>query len=323
MLKKLRKIIQEALNEVLGAQLDIQELSDIISKNISEYINQIFDKINDGYSWDFTYNTKATGHITSETKIELVKTKIDFKFSDKLKIGGSFSPDNTVLLDNGNYEVLINFKISTNDLSHLKENIDQVIAHELNHAFVYIKQLSNKSKKPDLNSVNKLTRGTSQELFLKYPSLRIFSDMIYLSNPMEIQARVQEAATELKTINKKTSEETINALLKYNPLIDAKKMIAFKLEEINKIDRSILVDFVKTFNSNIKLLHKDKDVKIINGTDSFFKYWLKVINQNGDKLARKIFKLVADKHNIHEHYVYEQTDYGAYNKIFGECYSDF
>jgi hypothetical protein len=317
-METIRNLIKKILREVHGKQLSVDNFSEIVTKDILEKLKRDFDKINDGHVWEVISQTYTMEEIKEDTKLTLVKIKIDFKFSDQFNLSGNFLQNNTVLLDDDGYEVVIKLNLSTNNLENLFPSIYAFMSHELNHAFVHIKQIKGKSKAGTLNSANKLTKGELGVLFSKNPSLKEFSNMVYLSNPFEVQARVQQAAAELKHIAGVNANETINALLGYNPLRDAKLMIAYNLDNINKTDKETLDIFVKKFNDNIKLFSKEENPKIISETDKFFEYWLEVINLSGDKLAKKIFKLVADKHSIHEGFVYQQAD--AYYKIFGEYF---
>src|SRR3989304_1559030 len=319
-MKNIRQLVKKILFEAHGIQLLVKECTLIVSNDILDSLERNFTKINDGHGWELSTQTYTPEEIKKGTKIELIKVHIDFKLSNEFKIGGDFKPNKTILFDDNSYEIIIGLKIETNTLENILPQIKSAISHELNHAFVYIKDLSGKSK---LNTLNKSYHSTKNELvfFLKdNPAIKEFLNMIYLANPYEVQARVQQSAFELEHINERNAEDTIVALLQYSPLRDAKIMISYNLNEINKLDNETLKTFVKKFNDNIKSFSKEENPKTIYETEKFFNYWKNVINNAGDTLAKKIYKIVADKHQIHEADVYEQTSGRIYERIFGESY---
>ena len=149
-----------------------------------------------------------------KTKISYIETIIDYRFSEKFKLGGCFKPNKTNLMDDGTYHIVLGINLETNEISNLLQKIESIISHELNHAFVYVKNIDKKNKSNKINLVNKFTKSELNDLLNKNEPLKEFVKMIYLSNPLEIQTRVQQTASELKYINKKTSDETIEELLK-------------------------------------------------------------------------------------------------------------
>ena len=319
-MNKIRQIIRKLLFEVHGKQVSIHNFSGEITTDTMEVLRDNFEKMSNGREWKFAIEFKSPENTIKDTNIDMIKIYVSFKFSNEFKIGGNFTPDKTILLDDDNYEVNINLKLETNTIENLLPKIKSLISHELNHAFVYIKDIGGKLKANLKNKSNKFTQMELQHLFENNPSLKEFSKMIYLANPYEVQAIVQQSASELEHINNKTPEETIESLLQYNPLRDAKIMMAYNLDEINKLDKEIIEIFVKKFNDNIKSFSKEDNPKTIYDINKFLEYWISIIHSSGHKLARKIYKLVADKHQIHEAYVYEQTSDNVYYRIFGEYY---
>jgi len=319
-MKKIRQIIRKFLFEAHGIQISVHEFSKEIATDMLGVIEDNFIRMNNGREWKFEVDFQSPETIKKDTKINIVKIGFTFISFEVFKVSGSFDPNRTVLLTDDNYNVFIKLEIETNTIENVLQQIESVVSHELNHAFVHIKGLSGKLKAKNLNYSNKFTRGELKTLIDKTPALKEFTKMIYMANPYEVQSRVQQSALELKYIDKKEAKDTIDALLQYAPLRDAKMMISYNLDEINKVDGQILENFVKKFNDNIKSASKEENPKTIYKVDKFFDYWKDVINNAGDKLARKIYKIVADKHQIHEGCVYELTDGGAYNIIFGESY---
>lgn len=319
-MSKIRQIIRKLLFEIHGKQVSVHNFSAEITTDMMGVLKDNFRTMSNGKEWKFATEFKAPEDIQKDTKIDIVKIEFKFIFSNNFNIKGKFISNNTVLLKNDDYEVCLEINLETNTLENILPQIKSVISHELNHAFVHIKGITGKLKAKNLNLSNKFTQAEINSLIEKTPALKVFVKMIYLANPYEVQARVQQSASELEHVNEKTAKDTISALLQYNPLRDAKIMIAYNLNEINKTDKVTLETFIKKFNDNIKSFSKEENPKTIYETEKFFNYWVNVINNAGDKLARKIYKLVADKHQIHEGYVYEQTSGSVYYRIFGEYF---
>jgi hypothetical protein len=348
-MERIRKIIREAL----GIQQSIDDYTVYISKAILETVKFHYNKVKDGSTWELFAFTVSTPEIKSDTKIGAIKTAINYKFSNEFKINGNFNPKKIILLDDGSYEVIIEVKLETNNVEakELFSQIKSAVSHELNHVFVHIKQFEykqkkrikdNKKSKADyLNKVIKLTKNELIPSLKENPALKEFVEMIYLSNPLEIQARVQQTAVELEYINLsaniKSASGTTEELLKFNPLRDARLMINYNLNGINQLketNKEVLELFIKTFNKQINNFYKEDSEQLILNTpqnnnklktdiDSFFNYWLSHINYSGKNLAKKIFKLVADKHKIQEIDVHYQLDSQIYYRIFGEEFGHY
>jgi hypothetical protein len=94
-------------------------------------------------------------------------------------------------------------------------------------------------------------------------------------------------------------------------------MMSYNVNEIKQIDKDVLKTFIGIFNSNIKMFSTDNKIKSPNDTNSFFEYWGEIINSSGDKLFRKIIKLVADKYNLHEGVLITEMDETLLYKISG------
>lgn len=321
---KLRKIVKEEIDfliETLGVQNDIKKFSDYSIEKILDRVLKASNELLDGHDYTFNIPISTTDLIRENTKIEYVDFQIEHKLSNNFKFGGSFNQDKTWLLDNGFYKVTITIKIESNVNNIEIDGLHALVSHELSHSYKYIKQLYNnsinKSKTNKLNRINKINRTFTSNLLEKNYALKEFSRMFYLALSQEVDARIQETETSLQYINKKDYNETIEALGKYNPINDARKMMNYNLNELYKIDEKILKQFVDSFNSIIIKQYGDK-LKLISNTKSFFEYYLKFININGNRLYRNIMKLVAEKHNLEENYMIVHMDSSLANKVLGE-----
>jgi len=288
----LRKFIIEAV----GRQLEIYNISEYITDYITKTIQEEQSVINNGEMHEAIFPIRKTENIIKETKINSIKIEFKYIKKDVFKISGSFKSNETRLADNSNYDIVIKISIENDNRSAelLKANIESVISHELNHAFVFIKKINRQSKSYIYNSARKITEFG----YLKTPELKEFIDMFYLALPEEIQARVQQTASELKYTDATEYNDTMSQLMRFNPLNDARKMMSYNLNNIKRLDSDVLDNFVKQFHLNIKAVSRNVKIKPITNTNSFFEYWLTVINQGGAKLFKRITRLVADKHNI-------------------------
>lgn len=312
----MKPIIKQLLRESLGVQTDVSSLSMIISNDIINLLKLNLDKIKDGDDWELITQIKSPIDLKMNTKISMVKTFINFKFTDKFKISALFKENKVILNDDETYNVVIELNLNSDNLELSLKYINGAISHELNHVYSYIKKLNIPSKSNTLNKVKNKTNLELNNLLGSTPALKEFMLLFYLSLPDEINARVQQTGSELNHINSSEYNETLEGLLKFKPIHEAKKLINYNLDSIKIVDENILKEFISVFNSNVKFFtDKNFEPKIILDTDIFFNYWLKIFNNSGDKLFKKIMKLVANKHNINESNIYNHLDLGLYEKI--------
>jgi len=326
----LRQLVREQVyrlfSEESGEQLEISNFSDITTEKVLDKLILYKDDLVNMSESSFTTFAETPEKIRIITKIEYIKIYVDHSYSENFKFNGHFSPGKTVLLKNGFYEAGILLEMKSNVENVDIEKLNVLMAHELNHAFVYIKQLydnksKNNSKTYKLNIVNKITSNDLREFLQEYPAIKEFTKMFYLSLPQEINARVQETAKNLSYSHKDNYNKTIESLRKFNPINDAKEMLNYKLDDINKIDKEILQKFVNNFNLNIKKFSGDSKIKTINNVDKFFKYWTKFIGNGGHRLYRNIMNLVAKKHELDESYVIAMMDPHIHKQILGESFN--
>jgi hypothetical protein len=312
------------INESLGIQKEVGDISERSAKIILDRIKKYKDDIIDGREYSFTCYCQTSEEERKTTKIEYVKFYLNFVNKKDFKCSGSFMPSKTMLLDNEYYEAAVSLRFESNIENFDVGFFSGVLSHELNHSFVYLKQLkngTNKSKSHILNFANKLTMGKMIKEMEENDSLKEFCKMIYFSLPAEINARVQETGEHLKNINHKNYNDTISHLMQFNPLNDAKKMINYKVDNLNDVNEIVKEKFINVFNETLGGLGFSKKIK----ENSFFEYWQKNINNKGKVLFRKIMKLVADKYNINENLMVVETKYYKIYKESGKSifYSEF
>lgn len=296
---KLRRLIVE----VLGVQFEILKITDILSKKVFEKIIQYKDKISDGETYELNVDEILEKELSNETKIRTIKSKIDFTYSSNFKLSGQFKSSKIKLNSDNSYDISIDIQLFTDNLDGLEQNLKSVISHELNHAFVCLKKLYKKNKTQVLNKVKNKTSIDLELSNFKNKELKDFLKMFYLSLPEEVNARVQQTASELKSLNTKDYSETMQELKKFNPLKDVEILKRYNINDVLNLEPEILKDFIIIFNKNINLF-QDEDsenkIKIIEEPKQFFKYWNRYIINAGEKLFRKIVRLVAMKHGEDE-----------------------
>jgi hypothetical protein len=312
---KIRKIIKYILNEATGKQMTVHDSIPVLIENLLNNINGQKYNVFDGEIYDLTSRARFLPESSQETGINYVTIDVTFSVNAPMKITGSFINRKTTLNKNGFYDVFIEISLNTGGikLKKLEKDIGKVISHELNHAFVYIKKFKRNSKTLIYNKSNK----TASLTFGNVPALKEFSKMFYLNLPEEIQARVQETAYILDNIEVNNYNDAIRELYLHQPINDAKKMSNYNIEDIQIVDKNTLRNFVDTFNSDVEKNKGNIEFKRINDIDKFFEYWIGFINSNGNKLNKKILKLVADKFNLKENTELSEMDVDLLNEIFG------
>jgi len=308
--ENIRKEVRKVLSEEIGVQLDIKDISNKLTKKIINQIQLNSDNISDGRKYVMSLNYYATQEEKEKINVSEFIVYLTYQKTDENKAKGSYKSDKLTLQNDGSYIAYVELDIKTMLIDNLFIiKINSVISHELNHVFVDVKNITGKNKLYKSNRANKMTRQFSLLSNLKkYQEIKHFNEMIYLSNPLEIQARVQETGTQIESIKSKSPEEIIEHLLRFQPLNDARKMIAYKNDEIKKLDSEILQEYIDLFNKNLKSSFGKESIKISNDVDKFFDYWADIINDAGRKIALKIYKLVANKNNVQESILMENTN---------------
>ena len=296
-INELKKHISKILDEEIGRQEQIFDSSKYFATYATDELSKEINKLTDEekrIGSDFTISVFMPEKIKDELNISLLTLIISYKNSTENKVDGKFAPSNTSL-DGENFKVIIDVDMFiSSDAKSFKNDLEYIISHELHHAYVYIKKLNKNSKS---NVYNKTKNAINFEgKFKENPAIKEFLKMFYLCLPEEVSARVQEVASQLSNMEKTNVEDTLTKLEEFQQIKDSYLMRGYNLSKIKEVDKSILEDFVQSFNLNLKMFSaKNVDIKIINNPDSFFKYWLTFININGQKLYRKILKLVAEK----------------------------
>lgn len=311
-MEEIKKNIKGILNEYHGVQIEIAKLSQNLASEVLRNINLELNKISDGNIWDLISQVRLNPELSEKLKISMVTTEIEYQNAAG-KTNGAFKPNKTKLLDDGSYSIVIGIKANGEISKDAEKQIEYVISHELNHAYVDVLSLHGNRSSFKYNKTSKMMRSDLKNISETYPEIKEFLNAIYLSNPLEVQARVQESFGQIRDSKQDSAENTIKDLLKHQPLSDARKMISYSSKNILKLSPEILMNILNSFNENAESASAD-GYKEFSSIESFFRYWTKVINKSGETLARKIYKLVSDKFTVHESELYEHD---SFEWVFG------
>jgi len=327
MKEHLKKIIKKEVDDILesaGKQDDIYNLSSNITKelinDLHSYIEKHKTKMYDGEPWEFTIPARPTEELKQNTLIQQIIVNVDYTHSDENKITGKL--ERIKLLDNGFYKVKLKINININD--DIDKHFNQVehwLSHELHHAFRDIKIINKNSKSNRLNWVKNRTSFLTKDFLPEHPSLKEFVIMFYLSLPQEVEARQQETASQLKNYTSENPNKTYEYLMQFQPINDARQMINYSTDEVLKIDKNILRQFVDIFNNNLK--EKGLNTWIKKDINDFFNYWKKRIVEAGDVLSKKIDRMISDKHLYkNESELFDHTDLSILSEAYGIDFGD-
>jgi hypothetical protein len=320
-MKEIRKIIREEL----GVQMEIKQAARRIAELTIHHYIQNRPVVPEYYDADlgFLYRTENQ-KIIDATQVEAVHIQPyiaeqkEPRPNDK-KITGSFKTSKTTINNNNLFQVVIDivFRLTSEEYDRLTDflpHIENVVSHELNHAFVHVKKYHKPSKSKIHHTINKKMQFSD---FNEIPALKEFMDMFYLNLPEEIQARVQETGSLLSHIDKQPYKETVKELYRFPPINDAKRMLNYTDDNLRWLPKKVLNAFVEKFNKEADFRKGALQFKRIDDHEKFFAYWIQKINYGGIKLNNKILKLVGDHFNLNEiERANKPFDTGVWYEIF-------
>lgn len=192
----------------------------------------------------------------------------------------------------------------------IKLKIETVILHELNHIYEYYKRKINKSPLIDVSltyaaiSSNKMRRP--KKVFDYWQSY--FTDYIYMSEPHEIRAYIQESKAlidkmefsnfqktdiwkipkYMENYNYKEFQKNINLIIdKYSPKYSSR--IIDLLRE----------DFIKSYKEKLEEWKESPIISLDNlekmDNEEFFKFWENIIRKAGKSIIRGMIRLYTYK----------------------------
>lgn len=315
----IRKVIRNILNEEFGVNIPIKKLSLEVQKKVIDFIeynSKKYHYFNDGQTYRVSTDVYVPKEFVSELGFNKIVINCEYTNTKNESISGTFLSGQTTRLKDEKYEVTIKLNIKIENINNkIKQLIKNTIAHELNHALVYIKDVHKKS-----STYNKSNRKTSSLLsHLRDENLNKIKKLIYLCNPLEVQARVQELGEIIDNIKSTNVEEAIKEINLTSPMQDVIYLKTFNSSDI-EINENIN-EFIKLFNDNMK--DEFFGYKQMSNPEKFIEYWIRVANKNGAELIKKIFRLLSDKLSINESIILESIDHRDFEIIFGYNYDEY
>lgn len=194
----------------------------------------------------------------------------------------------------------------------LETQIESLILHELNHIYEYYKRRVGGSKEVDLA----LTYASTGENVMKRPKKIFefwqyyFTDFIYMSEPHEIRAYVQESKAYIDKLDFESFKKTnMWKVPKYMQEYSYKDFLAkfdkvvqkYNANYVDKMTDMLIKDFIKEYEKHLDEFHEepyiDPDRLSYMTREEFFKYWEKVIRKAGDKIVRNMLRIYSFKKN--------------------------
>ena len=328
--KNLRKYIKKVITEELHIQSKVDKLALSAATKTMKIIENNVDLLDNVHTLSFSNYVRLTPEIEKLTGIGDIIIIAEILESKEFKISGKYLNSKDILNTDGTYNVHIKLGLSTpkEKIKDLFPNIESLFAHEIHHAFVYIKRKYKKSKTPILNFVNKQTLSYLKDIIKKNPKLDEFTKLFYVSLPDEISARVQEVGTQLKHINSKDKTEIYEYLLGFQSLCDTKRLIKFNLNSLLETDKDVLQTYVNMFNENLLRQLEERGmeknyIKTISDPDKFFKYWTQYFESNGTKMLTNINSLINKKINDRFDESYAFMEGHLLSEIMGNEWRDY
>lgn len=319
-MEQIRKIIQKVLKESFGVHEPTDELAIWLPEHLIANMNYYHEKGTINFVDDFVkLQFNPPNEIIKKTLINQIKVNINISNQGNLNsiISGKFETNETKrVVSNNMFVYNIEIKINFNwdfetDISAL---LISFFEHELHHAFTHIIKLNKKSRTKYLNRVASMPVYGLDKMEENNPAIKDFMEHFYLALPEEVNARVQEAYSDIQEHKNKPTEDLMKELYKKRAMLDAKAMLNYKSHQILSLPTEVLDNFINQFNANVKLAIqqinnkaiKDKEPLYSNNSikypktepKAFFEFWRKRINREGDKLFYKIIKMTGSAKNL-------------------------
>jgi hypothetical protein len=284
--------------------ITLQDISRIYQSSMDDYIELPVEKIE--INFINTKMPKSQGlNFTSAGS---------FSSIDKKSFGGSYLKEPSLELPKYILEEItqtlvakfsFNFRISSDLSNELKDNalydLRDTIVHECNHLFESYKRAESGAKQFNvaLAWVGGKNYNINREI---YQIWQEFLDMIYYSEPYEINAKSQESISKTSIMTfeefKKTKYWIDSVVMKnFNSELYIDKLLS-KIQEINpEKTMSILNNLYKWFITDYykwMKVHGESPAKYIENTTGLFdlvKKFERRINKAGDKLQRNYMRL--------------------------------
>jgi len=201
--------------------------------------------------------------------------------------------------------------------NRLQLEIESTILHELNHLYEYYCRKMKGSKNMDLaltwTAIGDNRYRRKKELYDYW--YRNFTYFIYLSEPHEIRAWVQESKSYVDRLDFRSFQRTrmykTPKYMKdwdYNTFISEFNRLCDRINpEYNDTYIDVLIgDFIRNYS---RIASEFKEEQMISSDklknmsrEQFFEYWQKILNNAGDLMLRRMGRLYALKSSEEEKY---------------------
>jgi hypothetical protein len=289
----IKDFLRRLIAEVAGVQMDVKKLSERLSDATIEgiiYFSNKDPKFNDGGRRRFSVPNSLSAEEEKNTMIHIVDLIISFAHSHDKKLIGSFNPKNMVRDEKNLLTVGIELELQLpfEELAANRTEIRSIIAHELNHAFVFIRDVNRKSA-----AINGRNRRNKMSVDSKDAGVKLLYDAIYLTNPMEVQARIQDIGGLVDGLKSDTAEDAIRELLLYPPLRDLAYLNRMHLNDV------VLTDAVREF------------IRFSGGGDEkkFIDTLQKKVDITAREALRKVYRLLSDRYSVNEDFIFESREF--------------
>jgi len=283
----IKKLIKNMIAEVAGVQLNVKRLSEIMADVTIDHIISTAQKrkdILDGEHWNVPFGYEPPAMISGDTWIRTVEVSVEFCNSPREEPTGSFQSSKTKKHSKpeSSYSISIGLVVHVPiaELKNERTALRSIFAHELNHAFVFIHDVNKKSAV--LNAKNRRIGAAYSE----DPGVQLLNKAIYLSNPMEIQARIQDIGGLVDDLMSTTAEDALSELLLYQPM---RELSELNNMDFRKIERTQAVqDFARKMGGD-DVMQFISDLNRKRKTSAF-------------QALKKVYRLVSDRYSVNEEF---------------------
>lgn len=253
-------------------------------------VNILSDKLSTELMTVLDKNTDEHFTILVTVNDDILKIgRINFYFYKSDKIGGSI-PLKDIRNINGFNDFIVEIRYNN---TIQKSNLDSILSHELHHYYnTIIRIKDNKNLTGGYDTITKLLNTT----FKSNNDIKELVHHLYLSNDLEINARVNQMGVDIKHLS--NDSDFLSKIKNTQPFIDSLKLLNYDTTSLKSLKIQDKQNLLDIFNQNIKLLGLNNKFKDF---DQLLIFLQKRINNKGIKLSRKLSKVIGDFNIMEEH----------------------
>jgi hypothetical protein len=327
-MEKTRKMIREIMEEAFGVSDVVDDLAKLVTKEIVDEL--LYRKQKNMTNFQVQAPIIALyvpEDISRRLPIGQISIRIENSINDigsSKIIDGKYITNETrsrILNNKTFFDIKLELRMEWDFVTDISGELRSFFEHELHHVFDHITRIDKSSKTNSFNLVYRRTQNTAFEIVRNNPSLLEFLTNFYLSIPQEVNARIQEAFSDIEKHLELNDKELMLKLHQTRAVKNAASMINYDKSEVLKLPKDILIQFINIFNKEMRhsLIvngFEGKDFNFIHtNIKDFFSYWENRINYSGDKLFRKITRMVSHKKNMNETTLLFNMDRDMLNEV--------